>query len=366
MKVVPASGPVITAPTTNSASQASARDRAIAVLKGTTAQLNAVPSQTPAAQFPPSKRPPMSVAGHSVADETPIQAAATEVDEITQEESSVQQSTNDVEAQEASTEPAATPVPVEEAPQISSQYAQLARQQKAFRTAQVAAKAQEAQLKQREEALKAREAEMLSKYIPKDSFVKDPIKVLQEQGFSPEQIANMMLNQPDPAEQQRQSVLDKLEAKIKALEDGQESSKKNDEDNKRAQYTQAVNLIRKDTAQLVDTDPNFETIKATDSVEDVVELITKTFEQEGHIMAVEEAAQLVEDHLVEEVERLAKLKKMQSRLKAAPPATTAAATQAPSGASKTATKTLTSAMNNSRPLTAKERAVLAFKGELKD
>ncbi len=72
---------------------------------------------------------------------------------------------------------------------------------------------------------------------------------------------------------------------------------------------------------MVNSDPQFETIKATESVQDVVELIESTFHEgldddhpKGTVLTVEEAAQIVEDYLADEAEKLARLSKIQKRL----------------------------------------------------
>lgn len=273
---------------------------------------------------------------------------------------SVQTDTIDaVEAPKEVTKPS-TP----EEPALSSQYAQLARKEKAFRAQVNAVKAQEAQLRAREEAIKAKESEYQSQYVPKDRIAKDPLKVLQEQGYTSDQITQLLLNAPDPAQQAQQTVMDELRAEIRALRDAQDATNKTYQDNQTQSYQQAVNQIRNDAKQLVTADPTFETIKATNSVEDVVELITKTFEKDGVILSVEDAANAVEEYLVEEALKIARLDKIQKRLAPkqtqAPTQQAAQKPQAPQQA-----KTLTSTMGTSRPLTAKERAILAFKGELK-
>lgn len=350
MKVVPTSGPVIQAPGESQAQQ-SAKARAIeAFTKGSPAELNSAPSQTPKTSYPPNQRPPLSVAGHPVQDPNNISPEEVSAihSEVTTQETSIEET--------APAEPPkeATKTPEEE--QISSQYAQLARQSKAFR-AQVAA--EKNALKAREDAVKAKEAEMHSNYVPKERITKDTLRVLQEQGLTPEQITNMVLNQPDPVQQQYENKIAALEQKLSALEEGQNATKKSFEDQQRASYTQAVNMIRNEATSMVESDAAFETIKATNSVEEVVDLITKTYDKEGRMLTVEEAANAVEEYLVEEALKIARLGKIQQRLKPATPAKSTASEP------KTATKTLTSAMNTSRPLTAKERAILAFKGELK-
>ena len=327
--ITPITGPApIQSNTTQTQSQQSARERAIAMLTGNNSQ------QTPV-QNPSSVAP--EEMNHSKPQETG--------------------QSDKVDAQ-APAEAPKEATKSEEAP-LSSQYAQLARKEKQLRAQVNAVKAQEAAIRAREEAIKAKEVEYQSKYIPKDVIAKDPIKVLMDQGYTQDQITQMLLNAPDPAAQAQQAIVEELRAEIRALRDGQESAKKTFEESQTQSYQQAVNQIRNDAKQLVSSDPVYETIAATGAVEDVVELITKTFEKDGIVLSVEEAAAAVEEYLVEEALKVARLKKIQQRLQ--PPA--AAQPPAKQQAAQTAGKTLTSTMGTSRPLSARERAILAFKGE---
>ncbi len=253
---------------------------------------------------------------------------------------------------------------------LSSEYAQLARKEKALRAQAMQVKAQNDALAAREAAIKAKEAELHGdSYIPKDRLSKDTIRVLEEAGISYEQLTQEMLNAPSQEARQQAQVIAKLEAKLAAIEEGQNKISKGIEESQSNAYKQAVNQIRNEAKQMVYATPDFETIKETNSVEDVVELITKTFEKDGILLTVEEAAKAVEDHLYEEAFKLTKLSKIQKRLAANAVATapsTPSSKQAESPSSKPTTmKTLTNKDGSARKLSASERAVLAFKGELK-
>lgn len=275
------------------------------------------------------------------------------------------------------TEAAPAKAAVEETP-LSSQYAQLARKEKAIRAQAQQAKAREDALAAREASIKAKEAEMSGdSYIPKERLEKDTLKVLQEAGLSYEQITQMMLNGPTPEAQQQASVIAKLEAKIAALEEGQTKVAKNFEDSQKNAYTQAVNQIKTEAKQAVYTNPDYETIKETNSVDSVVDLIVQTFEKgldaerpAGTLLTVDEAAKMVEEHLYEEAFKLTNLKKIQKRLAekavATPPPATAAkqGETAVPGVKQVTMKTLTNRDGSARKLTSSERAILAFKGEL--
>lgn len=244
---------------------------------------------------------------------------------------------------------------------LSSQYAILARKEK--------------QLRQREQQLKAREAALAqppkaetpppsqptfdeSKYIPKDRLTKDPFSVLTELGLTYDQLTEMAMNAPRP---EQIALMNEMKSIKEEMEKIRGETKKSFEDSQKQQYDQAINQIRNDVKSLVKVDPAFETIQATGSVEDVVQLIERTFNEDGVLMSVEDAAREVEEYLVDEAIKLSRLKKIQQRLapKAEPeaPKTTAQPQKQP-------LKTLTNSVGSNRQLSAKERAILAFNNKL--
>ena len=263
--------------------------------------------------------------------------------------------------------PEAAPEVVDEA--ASQRYAALARREKALRQQaqkqEQAIKAREDALAQREAALAAKDQEYKSNYIAKDRFKVDPIQALADAGASYEEITQAILNQT-PKDPRVEGHIARLEAKLAALEAANEDAKKSQISAQQAQYDAAVKQIKTDAKQLVYTDPAFETVKAMNAVNDVVELITETYNQDGVLLSVEEAAQQVEDYLVEEATKLARIDKIQKRL-AQTASTSTQATQSKTPAQTTKQpqpmRTLTNATASSRQLTAKERAIAAFKGE---
>lgn len=238
---------------------------------------------------------------------------------------------------ETSNEPEATSEPVN--PQLDV----LLKKERAIRKAQQ-------QVRLQQEALKAKEASL----VDISSLKADPLKVLSELGISYEHLTEKQLSQvnPDPNQQLLNKIAE-LEARLSSVD---EQFTKRDSQ----AYEAAVNQIRNDVKLLVDSDPVYETISATGETEAVVELIQKVFDKEGTILSVEEAARLVEDKLLErkleEVKRLTKLSKIKSKLgSTAEPVTEATTAQqiAPQ-------VTLSHANTVSRPLSAREKAILAF------
>lgn len=260
------------------------------------------------------------------------------------------------------------PEPKAEDPALSRQFAQLARQEKQLR---LKAQQQDQQLKAREAALAAREAEIAAKsstydtdYIPKSRFKQDALSALEEAGLSYDEITQQVINQGqrDP---RTDAMISRLEAKIVALEEQNSNSAKAMSTQQQQQYDAAVAQIRTDAKKLVFTDPNFETIKATNSVSDVVDLITQTYDKDGILLSVEEAANEVENYLTEEALKLTRIEKIKKRMNQVAPDSKASGqkTQSTQKQPQPTMKTLTNATSSTRQLSAKERAILAFKGE---
>ena len=258
----------------------------------------------------------------------------------------------------------------------SRRFAQLARQEKAIRQKAQEIRAQEQALQQRQAELESREQGYRqqpppdqTKYVSRDMFKNDPISALSELGLSYEEITNAYINHT-PQDPRVQATISKLEAKLAALEAANETAQKQSVEAQTQQYQAAIKQLKTDTKALVDSDPNFETIKATRSHDDVVDLIEQTYKKDGILLSVEEAAQQVEDYLLEEAMRLTNIKKIKAKLaqNSAPKAQTQTAKTSAATANEpkqTQMKTLTNNTASTRQLSSKERAILAFKGQLK-
>lgn len=250
---------------------------------------------------------------------------------------------------------------------LSTQYAVLARKEKALRAKAVA---QEQQMKQREAALTVREQEMASKstidpskYISIDDLKRNAFSKLSELGISYDDISQQALVAQTPEAQYLRQMRQEIDGELQKVREEQANTRKSFEEQQAQSYKQALNQIRNEAKQLVNADPAYETIKETNSHNDVVDLIERTFKEEGTLLTVEQAAQAVEEHLMEEALKIARIKKIQERLKPKEPAKQQASLPKQEQAPKEL-KTLTNSVGSTRPLTAKERALLAFKGEL--
>lgn len=265
--------------------------------------------------------------------------------------------------------PKPTPPPAQD-PETTKRFAQLARQEKQLR---MKAQAQEQSLKAREDALKVREAELATKspdltaYIPADRVKNDPLSVLAEAGVSYEELTQQIISQ-QPVDPRLQATINRLEAKIKDMEKSAEDGRKTYEQQQQDSYNIAINQMRSDAQDLINSDPEFDTIKALNRTNDVVDLIVEVHKRDKIVMSVEEAARRVEDYLVDSSFKASQLSKVQKRMAANRQAnanTQVQQPQTPVQAQPTRMKTLTNAAASTKPLSVRDRAIAAMEGRLK-
>ena len=346
MQVKPVASPHAVAPVnTNVQAAAAARQRAIETLA----------AQAPA-QAPTAHPTTLNQNAISPEDHTAVAPTAPTSTEPTQTTTQAQDAT-----QVTGTEPKA------EDP-ISRQYANLAKQERALRMQrqqqEQQIRAREQALQAKEDAIKAKELEYNTGYISKSRIKEDALGVLAEAEVSYDELTQQILNQgnQDP---RAQAMIRQLQQQIQALKSEVEGTKKSYTESQETAYQGAIKQIQRDVTHLVNADPAFETIKTMRAQKDVVRLIEQTFKDEGYVMGVDEAAELVENELVERALKLASLNKVKSRLQPAQAVAQAATPAQPSEAKQMPMKTLTNANSVPRKLSTRERAILAMRGELK-
>lgn len=286
------------------------------------------------------------------------------------------QSTTDEKGHNSSTE---SPAETVEAPQtlqktpeegqpLSSQFAQLARKEKALRAREIEIKRMEQEYKAQQSAKSTQPAVDTSRYIDRAELEKNPFGVLAELGLSYESLTEQAANAPTADQVAFNKTISALQAEIKSLKDGQDDFKKLAAEQEQNSYKTAIATIRRDVQELVSEGDAFETVKLSGSEGDVVELIEKTFHYgmgdkypKGTVLSAERAAQIVEDHLVEEAYNLVnKSTKLKSRLQSKPPVSEAPAKPVASDSKQPPQlRTLTNATSSSRQYTARERAMFA-------
>lgn len=188
---------------------------------------------------------------------------------------------------------------------LSPRFAALAREQKLLRQRSAAIKTQE-------EAIAKKLQDYESNYIAKDKIKSDGVTVLLENGYTMDQIAQVLLSNNAP----KDPSITKMEQRLLEIEAKAQEPLKKFEEIQTKQREQAISNIRNEVKLLVDSDETFETIKAMDAQEAVVDLITKIFDETGELLTTGEASKQIEEKLLERAVKFATLKKVQSKLTA--------------------------------------------------
>ena len=361
MKITPVTSPHAMSHTQSTTNNSPSRDKAIQKL---------MEGSEPKAPTPSPALTQMAMGAQGAPSAEAAEALSAVANGLTDNtEETIPVVSEDTQASKDSASTDETP-PKAEDPVLSKQFAQLAKQERMQRQKwqqqEQQFKAREEELKRREEALNPKPApQQHSKHIDIERLKQDPLRVLTEAGLSYDDLTNQILNQgtTDP---RVMSHIERLEAKIAEWETKDQSRQKSAEESQQAQYQAAVKQIEVEAKSLINNDPAYETIKAADAMNDVVELITETYNKDGILLSVEEAAQQVEEYLVEEAMKLAKLKKIQDRLKPAQASAAQSQTAQTSAVQKGQTqpvRTLTNAISTPKKMNARERAIAAFKGD---
>lgn len=246
--------------------------------------------------------------------------------------------------------PAAAP-----ADPLSPKFAALARQQKMIRQQQI-------QVQEQRKAIEADRQQIDQAKAWKQRLTQDPYGVMLESGLTADQVAALMLQQPNPEDQK----YSQLQNELKAIKQSQEQAKLEVKRVQEQQYEDAKKQIRTDVEHLVRADESYETIQAMGASEAVVALIEETFNKDGRLMTIEDAAKEVEDYLIEEAMKIAQIKKIKARFNPAPDPVPQKQlnTQQPQQLRTLSNRAMTA---TAQPLTnreRRERAIAAFMGKI--
>jgi hypothetical protein len=245
--------------------------------------------------------------------------------------------------------------PSEETKPLSPQMAALAKQRRALQV-------KERELQEREKAFQA-SASKKDSWIDPAQLKEKPLSVLLQNGVTYNQLTEALLSGQGDVNPE---IAD-LKASIQALQDG--FTKTMAEKDAQAER-QALDEMRREATFLATQGDDFEMIRETGSISDVVSLIEKTYRQSGEILDVKEAMGLVEAELVSEAMKIANIKKMQAKLQPPPPPPPPVVeTPPPAEPVKQQTQAMRTIINrdssNSNVMTAKQRAIAAFTGQLR-
>lgn len=213
--------------------------------------------------------------------------------------------------------PPAPPPPA--VPEEQSKLIELAKKQKVQRAMQLKLQSERDTLAKQQSEFESQRRQYEQNYIPKDRLRTDLIGALSEAGLNPNEIATFIQNPANTLDLQIKNQAKELHE----LKSQLEKLTKTAEESQSTQYEQAVQQIRFDVKNLVTNDARFETIRALDQGEAVVEVIREVFENgmgtnypKGTVLDNESAALLVEEQLVEDALKLSSLNKVKEKLAA--------------------------------------------------
>lgn len=174
----------------------------------------------------------------------------------------------------------------------------------------------EAKIRQQEQEFKAEKGKFEAERaeVSKLAAIKAKVdakdySVLDEMGISYEEWTKYLIEKGD-SEKPEAQALKKLESKVESIE-------KANQENINKQYEATLNQYRREIKQLVESNPEFDSIKSQKAEEHVLQHIVETFNEDGETLTVERAAKEIEDFIIEEAIELSKLKRVQEKLKPA-------------------------------------------------
>jgi hypothetical protein len=232
-------------------------------------------------------------------------------------------STETVETQEVETEQQAEESPSTD--DFAKKFAALSRREKDVRTKEQDYEQKLAELQAKYDAVapKQEEVSQEEESLPLEYRLKrNPLKTLEELGFGYEKLTELALNDGKlPPEMQMKLMREELESdykkKFEALEEKLTAKELQEQEQK---YDTVVNNFKNEIKELVTSDAEkYELINASDSQELVFDIISQHYEETNRILPIEEAAQAVEDHLVEEFGKYSNLKKLSKGTEAQEP-----------------------------------------------
>ncbi len=219
---------------------------------------------------------------------------------------------------------------------FAPKFAALTRQEKALRQSKVELKAKEAELEKRTKEIEAQ----AQTYQARQKLKKEnPLKFLEEEGVTYDELTQMILNNGEvPAEKKQEQVLAVMQEEIKALrEELKQKDKKEQEEREAAEksqaeqkYNQQIDGFKAEIKEFLDKSDveAFELMKSgvfsevTDPIQAVYDVVLEHYEDTkakspkgvGEILDIKDAADMVEQWLESEADKIAKTKKIAKKL----------------------------------------------------
>lgn len=196
---------------------------------------------------------------------------------------------------------------------FASKFAALARKERLTVEREKALSEREKQLQEKAQLIEAEEqfrAEVKA----------NPHKVLERYGITYDELTRYLLTDGMP---QPEDKLTKVEQEIQQLKELREQEKREAEESRLKAEEEFVESTIQRYKEEIDTyiqenSSEYELIIANNAVNDVYEVCQEYFLQTGKVLAPAEAAKWVENHYLEEAEKLLKLNKIAARVKPEP------------------------------------------------
>jgi hypothetical protein len=267
-----------------------------------------------------------------------------------------------------------TTAPQAEAAKPDPRMAQLAAQTRRLRQL-------DRDLKEREMAIRIKEQmeyipkSELDKYVPKSKLQENTYQTLNELGIAYDKVTQEALESSDPVLQRVVAA----EQKAAAAEARAEALEKQYSDNTTQSVEQAKLQMKREARKMVDTDERYEVIRHEGMSDVIVDVMEMHFNQTGKLdLEYEQIADALERKLTAQNVERAKLKKVQSMLTPTQEAAQGEIkspgfkrdpsnkfTVTPVGQKPTTTTLNNQIPSTQKPLSPRERAILAGKGLLK-
>lgn len=208
--------------------------------------------------------------------------------------------------QEAPVEaPKAPEITAETSPQDSVRIAALLRREKLLQK-------RSRELQERERLLKEQETSYSPWKEASELAKTNKLKAIEKLGIGYQDLTQQVLNDgnlpPDVlAAQKAEEIVSRRLAEIEVRQ------KEAQAEATRTQYANAMKHIDAEAKSMADASDKFPLVKELEAFHDITEHIEKTFHETGKILSVEEAAQIVEQGLFADLEKLFKIEKIRSK-----------------------------------------------------
>lgn len=165
----------------------------------------------------------------------------------------------------------------------------------------------------------------------------NPMPLLEELGWTFEDLTQMVLNDNQPPAERKAKILEERLAKI-------EAERQKDLESRQTAEEEAVIEAHKDEIKkhVTTKGDDYELIQANDAYELVYDVIEAHYEEHGEIIPIADASDKVESYLEEQAKKLLSLKKFRSQTEE-----TTEASPSPDAKPDASTKTLTNTAANS-------------------